>query len=290
MANIARCIRLDDNWKMKKIVFLILIVSACEFRIDDSEAIETLETVEIQFGDLLVATRNIHYAFMDQNKDTMIVFVHGSPGSWSAFIDFFKADSLLNRFDMLSVDRPGFGDSGFGTAEPSMEVQAFQINEVLNQFPKKKKILIGHSLGGPVVARMAMDYSDSYSGIVLVAPSIDPEMEKDEWYRKAIDTKVGAFFTPKEFEVSNDEILPLKKELTEMLPLWSQIKIPTIVIQGTKDSLVPKENADFAMQMLPDSLLDVNLLEDVNHFIPWTHPEEIIKAIQNIANGPEYYP
>ncbi|MEO9483837.1 MAG: alpha/beta hydrolase [Ekhidna sp.] len=275
---------------MKKIVFLIALAVACEFRIDDSEAKETLETIDIQFGDLTVGQRNMHYAYTNLERDTLIVFIHGSPGSWSAFIDFFKADSLLDRFDMISVDRPGFGESGFGEAEASMEMQAYQINEVLNQFPRKRKILIGHSLGGPVVARMAMDYPNEYLGMILVAPSIDPEMEKDEWYRGVIDTQVGAFFTPKEFEVSNDEILPLKKELHDMLPLWEQIKIPTIVIQGTEDSLVPKENAAFAQQMLPDSLLEVHLLEDVNHFIPWSHPEEIIKAIRTVANGPSYYP
>ncbi len=275
---------------MKKAAFLFLLLTACEFRIEDSEAKESLESVEIGFGDLMVDSRNIHYAYTDQSMDTMIVFIHGSPGSWSAFIDFFKADSLLKQYDMLSVDRPGFGESGFGKAEPSIQKQAFQINQVLNQYPNKRKILIGHSLGGPVVARMAMDFPDQFLGIILVAPSIDPEMEEDEWYRKVINTQVGAFFTPKEFEVSNDEILPLRNELSDMIPLWEQIKIPTIVIQGTEDSLVPKENAEFAQKMLPDSLLVVRMLEDVNHFIPWTHPEEIIKAIYFIADGPGYYP
>lgn len=275
---------------MKKTAFLILLLAACEFRIGDSEARESLEAVDIQFGNLTVDDRKMHYAYVDQGLDTMIVFIHGSPGSWSAFIDFFNADSLRNRFDIISVDRPGFGQSGFGVAEPSLEIQAFQINEVLKQFPGKQKILIGHSLGGPVIARMAMDFPEAYLGMILVAPSIDPEMEEDEWYRGVIDTQVGAFFTPKEFEVSNDEILPLKGELEKMVPMWDQIKIPTIVIQGTEDSLVPKENAAFAKQMLPDSLLEVFLLEDVNHFIPWSHPEEIIKAIHIIVNGPSYYP
>lgn len=275
---------------MKKVVFFILILSACEFRMEDSEAKEDLESTEIRFGDLMVESRKMHFAFIDQEQDTMIVFVHGSPGSWSAFIDFFKADSLLARFDLISVDRPGFGNSGFGEAEPSMAMQAYAINEVLKQFPKKQKILLGHSLGGPVVARMAMDYPDSYLGMILIAPSIDPEMEEEEWYRKVIDTQVGAFFTPKEFEVSNEEILPLKQELTDMVPLWKEIKIPTIVIQGTEDSLVPKENAAFAQKMLPDSLLELYMLEGVNHFIPWTHPEVIIKAIHSLADGQGYYP
>ncbi|WP_421764627.1 alpha/beta fold hydrolase [Ekhidna sp.] len=270
---------------MKKILAILLILSACEFRMDDKKARETLESdVNIQFGDLMVIGRNMHYAYVDQKQGLMLVFVHGSPGSWNAFIDFFKVDSLLSKYDMLAVDRPGFGSSGFGVAEPSLKVQAYQINEVLKQFPDKKKILIGHSLGGPIIARMAMDNPKRYEGLIMVAPSIDPEMEEDEWYRSIINTEVGAYITPKEFEVSNDEILPLKDELAYMLPLWSKIATPTIVIQGTDDSLVPKENADFAKKMLADSILEVVMLEGVNHFIPWSHPEEIAKAIRLLAD------
>ncbi len=271
---------------MKKVIILILILNSCEFRMDDEDAQEELEIIntEIEFGNLLVEDRNIHFAFTNQGKELLVTFIHGSPGSWNAFIDFFKADSLLKNADILSIDRPGFGASGYGYAESSLEKQAFQINEVLNQFSQKNILLIGHSLGGPVVARMAMDNPDAYKGIILVAPSIDPEMEKEEWYRKVIDTKLGALLTPKEFEVSNDEILTLQKELELMIPLWDQIKIPTIVIQGTDDSLVPKENADFAKRVLPDSLLEVNLLEGANHFIPWSHPQEIIKAINKLVD------
>lgn len=270
---------------MKKLTIILALCCACEFRMSDEDAKEELdESVRIQFGDLMVDERNLHYAFIDQNKDFQLVFLHGSPGSWNAFIDFFKMDTLLGRFDLLSVDRPGFGNSGYGEAEASLERQAFLINDVLNQFPNKKKILIGHSLGGAVVARMAIDFPDAYNGIILVAPSIDPNLEEDEWYRSVIETKVGAFFTPKEFEVSNNEIMPLKGELGLMEPLWNQIEVPTIIIQGTDDSLVPKENAAFAKRVLPDSLLKVYMLDGVNHFIPWSHPVEIIKAINQLTD------
>lgn len=270
---------------MKKALVLALILSSCEFRMEDEEARKTLkETVNIQFDDLMVENRNMHYAFVDQGKEFMLAFIHGSPGSWNAFIDFFKVDSLLADYDMIAVDRPGFGGSGYGVAEPSLEFQAYQINEVIRQFPEKKVILIGHSLGGPVIARMAMDYPDAYTGLIMVAPSIDPQMEEDEWFRGIINTEFGAFLTPKEFEVSNDEILSLKEELEDMIPLWSHIKISTVIIQGTDDYLVPKENAHFASRMLVDSILTINMLEGVNHFIPWSHPEEIAKAIRQLAD------
>jgi pimeloyl-ACP methyl ester carboxylesterase len=272
---------------MQKISLALIILSftgCIDFKISDEEAFSKFDGLEIspQFGDLIVGDQTIHYAFTDRSKDNLAIFVHGSPGSWSAFIDYFKADSLLQEIDMLSIDRPGFGMSNHGVAVSSMEKQAYYLNEVSRLFKHKNKILIGHSLGGPVIARMAMDYPNSYRGLVFVAASIDPEMEKDEWYRNVINTKLGGLLTPKDFEVSNDEILPLKVELEEMLPLWKKIQIPSIVIQGTEDSLVPKENADFAAKMLPEELIQMRMLEGVDHFIPWSHPEVIVDAIQEL--------
>ncbi|SNT11664.1 Pimeloyl-ACP methyl ester carboxylesterase [Ekhidna lutea] len=271
---------------MKKVIFLIAVCVGCEFRISDEDAKEDFRdnTVAISFGNLELEGRSIHYAFTNQGRDKLAVFIHGSPGSWNAFIDFFKNDTLLIDFDLLAIDRPGFGGSGFGEVERSIKAQASFMNQAIAQFEQDVKVIIGHSLGGPVAARMAMDFPENYHGMVLVAPSIDPELEEEEWFRKVIDTKVGAFFTPKEFEVSNAEIMGLKEELEEMLPLWEQIIIPTIIIQGSEDSLVPKENAAFAKRMLSDTILEVNLLEDVNHFIPWTHPQEIVDAIRKLAN------
>lgn len=273
-----------------RIVFLLLatILTSClEFRISDEDAQEDLKesTASIQFGDLLVEDRNMHYAYVNEGKEDLVVFIHGSPGSWNAFIDYFKADSLLSKMDMISIDRPGFGLSGYGLAETSLEIQAHQIKQVTDLFPHKKKILVGHSLGGPVIARMAMDYPTAFSGLIMVAPSIDPDMEKEEWYRGIIDTYVGGWVTPKEFEVSNDEILPLKEELEEMIPLWPRIQIPSIVIQGTQDGLVPKENADFAKRMMADSILEVWMLQEADHFLVWNKPKEIIKAIQQLTVG-----
>lgn len=264
------------------VLLLTLGLNSCiEFKISDEEAKEELKESDatIYFDSLKVNDRKMHYAFSGKQKDVLVVFIHGSPGSWSAFIDFFKADTLTEEMDMLAVDRPGFGESGYGHPEPSLEKQANQIKAVTDQFDHSKKILVGHSLGGPVIARMAMDFPRSFDGLVMVAPSIDPEMEKYEWYRDVIKTKLGEVFTPKEFVVSNEEILPLKKELERMLPLWSHIQLPTVVIHGTKDRLVPKENVDFAIKMMPDSLLKVSILKDVNHFIPWQYPEEIVKEL-----------
>lgn len=244
-----------------------------EFR--DERMAPILDTVR-------VGERVIHFASIDQKRDNLLVFIHGSPGSWTAFIEYFKIDSILEVTDIISIDRPGFGLSDRGEPEPSMELQARYMNAVTRQFPHQKKILVGHSLGGPVIARMAMDYPMDYHGLLFLAPSIDPNMEKEEKYRQLIQTKFGGWVTPEDFWVSNEEILPLKEELQQMTSMWNRISSKSIVIQGTDDRLVPKENANFAKKMMADSLLDVWILEGANHFLPWNREETIIKAIYQL--------
>ncbi len=255
---------------------------SCQFSISEEKVKKEFKSREIapQLSQLKVGERTMNYAFLDRGKETLAVFIHGSPGSWNAFIDFFKNDSLTEAVDMVSIDRPGFGLSDPGVPEPSMRKQAALIQEVIRQFDHKRILLIGHSLGGPVIARLAMDYPDAYRGLIFVAPSIDPDMEKKEWYRSWIKTKVGGWITPKGFWVSNEEIMPLKEELAEMIPLWKYIKAPSIVIQGKKDMLVPWENAEFALEQLKGNApVELRYLDRANHFIPWSHPETIVQAI-----------
>jgi len=130
---------------------------------------------------------------------------------------------------------------------------------------------------------MMMDFPDKVLGSVLVAPSISPELEKREWYRYIGKLRLVKYLIPATFWVTNEEIFALKAELVEMLPNWKNIEKSVIIIQGTEDNLVPKGNAFFAKEVLADSVVDINLLEGVNHFIPWSHPETITEAILKIS-------
>lgn len=262
----------------------LLILSACGFSITEKKVIEEFSEKSQQpvISKVSVGERQIQFAEITNNKENLVVFIHGSPGGWNAFLDFFKNDTLLDLVDIISIDRPGYGGSDQGWPEPSMAKQSALMNAVTKKFPHKNKILVGHSLGGPVIARMAMDFPNEYKGLVFVAPSIDPDMEKKEWYRSLINTKVGGWVTPKDFWVSNEEIMPLKEELRLMIPLWSQIESESILIQGKKDMLVPWENGEFAKRMLPEEKLEVRYLEGVNHFIPWSNPETIVQAVLDL--------
>ena len=225
--------------------------------------------------------RVINYLHVGDESLPLVVFVHGSPGSLSAFIHFANDSVLLKYAQIISVDRAGFGESNFGQGEKSLKNQAQYLKPILEKYKNNRPtILVGHSLGGPVIARMAMDYQELVDGLVIVAGSIDPDLEPNEWFRAPLATPLFTWIMPRSIRASNYEIYMLKPQLQEMIPLWSKITCPTVVIQGSKDDLVSPKNAEFAKKMLVNaSSLEFIIKDEMNHFVPWQHPELIRQGI-----------
>ncbi len=261
---------------------MLLLDSCMQFRMSKSE-VDKYFANKAKKGTLHryeEGKRVMNYLEVGDSSLPLVVFVHGSPGSLSAFIDFMADTILLSKAQLITVDRPGFGASNFGYAESSLEKQAALLRPVLEQHKNQRPvILVGHSLGGPVIARMAMDYPELVDGLVIVAGSIDPELEPNEWFRGPLATPFLKWLLPRSIRASNDEIYKLKPELEKMIPLWPKIRANTIVIQGTKDTLVPKENAAFAKKMITNAPVKVMMVDGMNHFVPWDHPELIQRAI-----------
>lgn len=235
----------------------------------------------VQFVDVAAASgRRIHAAVM-QSADSLpwVVLIHGSPGSADAFMHYLSDTLLSGKANLVALDRPGFGyTSGFGKPEPSQAVQAEAVKAVMDHLaPGKKVILAGHSLGGPVAARFAMDYPDLTAGLILAAGSIDPDQEKHPWWQWAVDNPPMRWLIPKSLWTSNAEIIPLEGELKAMLPMWDKITCPVRVVHAKDDSLVPVENADFARKMIKNSPdMQFNIMEKGDHFFVWTN-ESILR-------------
>jgi pimeloyl-ACP methyl ester carboxylesterase len=264
------------------LTLLTMLTHGCQFRMSKSEIDSFLSENKLkgQAESYRAGKQLIHYVRVGDRQPVRVIFVHGSPGSLSAFIDYLSDSALLARAELISVDRPGFGNSNFGYAEPSLSKQSRLLRPLLDREAGQRTILVGHSLGGPVIARMAMDYPDLVDGLVLVAASIDPNLEpKEAWFRVPLSTPFLRWLVPRSFRASNDELVGLKGELEEMVPGWSQIKVPVTVIQGGKDGFVPAANADFARRMLTHAEVDFVLDPEWDHFIVWSRPELIREAV-----------
>jgi pimeloyl-ACP methyl ester carboxylesterase len=148
------------------------------------------ESIAQFFGDLQppvsvtlnVDDRQFHFMDLRNDSSTVIIFVHGSPGGWDAFMPYFRIPELREHFRLISVDRPGYGKSSFGKSEPSLKKQAATLSKVFDFLsPENKVILVGHSLGGPVIAQLAIDFSERIHALLFIAASMDPDLEKTKW-------------------------------------------------------------------------------------------------------------
>lgn len=264
--------------------FLILSVtslSACAMSPHDEAAVKNLLEGPHRpvFHEYQAGGRSIHYVAVGEPGKRLVVFLHGTPGSWKAFAEYLADDELVKNAYLISVDRPGFGKSDYKKVVASLQHQAALLQPILQrEGAGRKVILVGHSLGAPIVARLAMDYPKLVDGMIFVAPSLDPALETPRWYNRLAASHFLSWAVPTELALANKEVMPLEQELLEMLPLWRKIQVPVIVIQGGQDSLVSPGNADFAERELGDCS-QVIRLPDAGHFILWKNPEIIRDAI-----------
>jgi pimeloyl-ACP methyl ester carboxylesterase len=211
-----------------------------------------------------------------------VLFVHGSPGTWEGWRGYLDDPQLRAQARLIAPDRPGYGGSGRGHAEPSLARQAAALAAVLDALPGPPAVVVGHSMGGPIAARLAVDRPDLSGGLLLIAPSIDPALERHHWYNVAGSLRLVQWFVPVDWIVSNRELWPLRRELRELLPLWSRVRCPVVVIQGGADELVPAANADFAERVLAGHALDVRRYPGESHFILWERPELVKSALLDL--------
>ncbi len=265
---------------------LYLIAGSCmQFRQSNKKVLKSFKNApvspDIQTISMESEKRNLRYVKVSKS-DTLplLMFVHGAPGGADAFFDFMKDSVLVRKFRMISVDRAGYGYSDFGKSEPSILKQAQFIAQVPEfQKNKEKIILVGHSFGAPIIARMAMEYPNKIKALILVAGTMAPELEQVFWISYPADWWIFRWMVPTSMRVANDEKLQHANELRKMDSLWQTITHPTTVIQGGKDFLAPAENLDFVQKKFINAKLDTVFIPDMNHFTPWTHPELIHEAI-----------
>mgnify|MGYP006422752319 CR=1 FL=1 len=91
-----------------------------------------------------------------------------------------------------AAHRLGYGNSTPGH-ELSLEAHARSLEPFLTgTFSSDaqrgvRPILVGHSCGGPVALRAAVEYPDLVGGVVLVAGATDPYMQDSRWFRRLVN-------------------------------------------------------------------------------------------------------
>ena len=267
------------------IAWIVFAQSCMTFRKADGEMRKEFESKGVVLKTVTekIDGRNIHYAQTGQDSLPTLVFIHGTPGSWNAFANYLVDSDLLQKYRLISIDRPGFGYSDFGRAE-NLRRQSELISPLLYKLDNGQPVyLIGHSLGGPMIILLAADNPNYVDGLVLISGSVDPAIEKPEKWRPLIFNTPLNLFVPGAFKPSNVELWYLKTDLVKLEEAYKKVDCPVYFIHGEQDTWVPPGNVSYAKKMLVNAKsIEEHMLPGGNHFIPWTKYKEIKEVLLHL--------
>jgi pimeloyl-ACP methyl ester carboxylesterase len=107
------------------------------------------------------------------------VFVHGLGGESLDWADV--AAMLADRVDGHALDLPGFGESPPpARGELSLDAHAAAVVDVIRTIDRGPVHLVGNSLGGSVVTRVAAEHPELVKTLALVSPAL-PDLRPRLW-------------------------------------------------------------------------------------------------------------
>lgn len=219
--------------------------------------------------------RTMRYLKVGSDTLPTLVFIHGAPSSLKGWANFYLDSTFLNKFRIISIDRPGYGKSDFGNVELELQKQAALIKPIFDQIENgKERIVIGSSYGGTITARLLMDYPGIADKAVLLSASLKPGAEKIYKMSWLLKTPVIKYLFPKFLRLATYEKFSHFDQLSKMTD-WDKIQIPVLIIQGDKDDLIYPDNAAYAKERLKNALVQLVVLPGRGHALQFSEPATI---------------
>lgn len=105
--------------------------------------------------------------------DPVLVFVHG----WSCDRSYWREqfDRFAEDYRVVAIDLAGHGESGTGRTDWTIESFAADVVGVMDELELGEVVLVGHSMGGPVVVEAALARPEQVVRVIGVDTLQDPD-------------------------------------------------------------------------------------------------------------------
>jgi len=253
----------------------------------------------------VVLNGQVKIAYTDNGKgDTTLFFVHG----WGINKSYFanQVAYFSKKYRVITIDRPGFGESGKNRSDWSTEAYAHDIETVIGKLNLKNVVLIGHSMAGDIVLQAALIDTNYVIGIVGVdnfkAVGIPDDPKSKEAFKQAINNLqhnfkqvASAYFTQYLFAKSTPDSIKTRI-LDDIVKTDSTIAIANMVQGNGFDEVaklkqygkklylinsdyMPTNTSGLTKNQIPFMLTYVN---DTGHFPMVEKPQEFNVCLQRI--------
>jgi len=259
----------------------------------------TAKSADIQsrfakFGDI-----KVHY--LDRGKgDQALVFVHG----WTCSAEFWKPQ--LNDFPamrVIAVDLAGHGQSDKPRVSYTMEYLARSIEAVLEDAKVKHVVLVGHSMGTPVVRQFYRLFPVRTAGLVIVDGSLRMLFPKEQMeqfiaplkanYKETSVRIVDGIVAQMKDEKLKGEVRTamlatpdyvgmsaMEGMADETIYAPDKINVPVLAVLAKSPFWTP-DTETFLRSLAPN--LEFVMWDGVSHFLMMEKPQEFDQTVQGFV-------
>jgi pimeloyl-ACP methyl ester carboxylesterase len=277
---------MTENWSLFQAARVFFETIYTDFRGGRSAREKLLVIPPITQKSFEAAGRTVTWLEAATTKDLPpVIFLHGTPGSAHDWAWFLK--NAADKYTLVAVDRPGFGSMDKDAPRLQNDREALAV--VLAHYADggQKPVVVGHSLGGGLAARLAADYPDKVGGLVLVGASLDPALERILAVQRLFATPPLSHLLTFSLRNSNIELLQYIDFLNDLRPRLPRITCPVTVLHSRDDRLVPYANVDYIRKNFTSAApLNIMRLESGGHFLNKTRAGTVLDALSTPRSSP----
>jgi len=290
-----------------KILFMcfsiVLLLVSCGKKGEEPVDVAEIEAEPTIIVDNAISADGVSIAYEVRGEgEPTLVFVHGwgnKRNVWEGQLAHFS-----QKHKVVAIDLAGFGDSGNNRKMWTMESFGDDVVAVLDKLNLKNIILVGFSMGGPVVIEAGKRAAGHIEGIVLVdilqnietvysqeninntskalmGLVTEPSIEKFESF---------AFFLKKRKEL-NERLIPMIKDVSKIgwgeslkdFYRWSneecaksllKIQAPIIAINSDQNPT----NVEAFKKYVPS--FEAKIIPGAGHLVFWDAPDEFNRLLE----------
>lgn len=248
------------------------------------------DQVAAGFEERAVTVDGLAIRYYQAGQGDPLIVLHGAGG-----IRFSRALDLLSRDRLvLYIEMPGWGNQPGYRCE-TLQQLAETVAATVVAIGIERYDLLGTSLGGAVATHLALDHPQRVRALVLAAPATfrvgaslpTPGTSPETMLRRF---RVHPERTPAFAPPDPDAMVqrwPLINRLLASRPDYDEqvaarlakCQIPTLVVFGDRDGIVPAENGRTFRRLMPNCTY--LLIHDAAHDIQGDRPEAFAAAVND---------
>lgn len=219
-----------------------------------------------------------------RDNEPAIVLVHGLAVSSRYMIP--TAKQLASHYRVYIPDLPGYGRSGKPSHTLSIVELCDALADWMDAIGLQSATLLGNSMGCQIIANFALRHPQRIERAILVGPTMDPQActARQAIWRwllnipgepvalfpiVLLDTiQIGLRRFVRTFRYALEDRIEAK------LP---HMHLPTLVVRGTRDTVVPQRWAEEVADMMPYARLIA--IEGAAHDVNFNSPEQLTNEV-----------